>query len=80
MISHRDPGVANWLDAGGHTVAPITARYYNAVSKPIPVLKRVKFDDLNNHLPADTARVTPEERQVLLRRRRDSVVRRLFVD
>jgi len=80
VISHRDPGVANWLDAGGHTVAPITARYYNAVSKPIPVLKRVKFDDLNNHLPADTARVTPEERQVLLRRRRDSVVRRLFVD
>lgn len=80
VISHRDPGVANWLDAGGHTLGLIAARYYDADSKPEPAMKLVKFDELDAHLPADTARMDAQERQASLRRRQQSVVRRLMVD
>jgi hypothetical protein len=34
VISHRDPGVANWLDTGGHRVGTIFWRYLLPESDP----------------------------------------------
>ncbi|AKH69300.1 Protein of unknown function (DUF1214) [Spongiibacter sp. IMCC21906] len=76
VISHRDPGVANWLDAGGQDRGLISIRYYKADSTPVPTIKRVKFSDLEKELPASTPRVSAEQRQDILRDRARSVVRR----
>lgn len=69
VISHQDPGVANWLDAGGHAQGLATIRYYEADTTPIPTVRRVKLAELDGALPADTVRVTPEQRQQILRNR-----------
>lgn len=69
VISHRDPGIANWLDAGGHPQGLITIRYYEADSTPIPTVRRIKFADLDRTLPKDAVRVSPEQRQKILRDR-----------
>ena len=76
VIAHQDPGYANWLDAGGHTVGLITARYYKADSTPLPTIRTVPLSSLKNELPAGTATVSPEQRQDALQRRARSVWRR----
>jgi hypothetical protein len=76
VISHRDPGVANWLDAGGHESGLIAIRLYKADSTPAPVLRTVPFDALGAELPASTTRVYPEQRAVSVRERALSVYRR----
>jgi Protein of unknown function (DUF1214) len=69
VISLSDPGVPNWLDPAGFTEGTIYGRWYDCDSSPTPTLKRVKFAELRQHLPADTPRVTPAERTEQLRRR-----------
>ena len=69
VISLQDPGVPNWLDPAGFKQGTIYGRWYECDSNPMPTLKRVKFADLRNHLPADTPVVTPEQRVEELRRR-----------
>lgn len=69
VISLKDPGVPNWLDPAGFKQGTIYGRWYDCDSSPTPTLKRVKFADLRDHLPADTPIVTPEERAEELRRR-----------
>jgi hypothetical protein len=76
VISHTDPGVPNWLDAAGHPVGLIAARYFRAESTPVPTLRRVPLVALRDHLPAGTATVTPAQRQESLRARALSVRRR----
>lgn len=80
VISQQDPGIANWLDTSGRTFGLLSARYYLPESLPIPVLKKVRFDAIAQHLPPDMARVTPAERQEAIRRRMLSTVRRLCAD
>lgn len=69
VISHQDPGVANWLDAGGHEQGLITIRYYEADSTPIPSLRRIKLSELPSALAPDMPRLTPEQRTRVLRDR-----------
>ena len=69
VISHQDPGVANWLDAGGHETGLMTIRYYDADSTPTPRITRMKLSEVAAVLPADTVRVTPAERTRILRNR-----------
>ena len=76
VIAQRDPGVANWLDAGGHETGLIAIRFYKADSTPAPTLRTVTFGDVLNELPSSTARVTPDERAAALRDRALSVYRR----
>jgi hypothetical protein len=75
VISHEDPGIGNWLDAGGHDKGLITIRYYDADSTPLVSLRKVKLGDLAKTLPAATPRVTPEARQKILRARAWSMPR-----
>ena len=70
VISHTDPGVPNWLDTGGVARGVILARWTECSIAPDPDLTRIKLSDLHQHLPVDTPRVTPEERDAAIRLRR----------
>jgi Protein of unknown function (DUF1214) len=76
VIAHEDPGYANWLDAGGHSIGLITARYYKADSTPLPTIRTVPLASLADEMPSKSATVTPQERQDSLLRRARSVTRR----
>jgi len=73
VISHRDPGVANWLDPAGYPRGTLAVRYLFSDSIPTARVRSVAFDDLLDELP-DSARVTPDERELTLRRRRRALV------
>ena len=70
VISARDPGVYNWLDTSGYRAGAIQGRWFEASEKPMPTIRKVKLEEVLDQLPADTRRVTPEERAVALRNRR----------
>src|ERR1035438_618715 len=42
VLSLEDPGVANWLDTGGHTYGLLIGRWYRCSSHPTPTLRKVK--------------------------------------
>jgi hypothetical protein len=69
VIALEDPGVPNWLDSSGHRRGMLVGRWYGADSHPLPTLRKVPFGDIRQHLPADTPRLTPEERDAALRAR-----------
>jgi len=69
VLALKDPGVPNWLDTAGYKQGTIYGRWYDCDSHPMPTLKRVKFSEIRDHLPADTPVVTPEQRAEELRLR-----------
>lgn len=76
VISHEDPGIANWLDLAGSTQGCITYRWNQATAAPVPTLTLVPFAELAGQLPETTPRITPEQRsEALLRRRRGALAR-----
>lgn len=75
VISHQDPGVANWLDAGGHNQGLLAIRYYEPDSTPIPSVRRVKLSEVKAAFPTTTREVSAEERQKTLRDRAASIAR-----
>lgn len=80
VISHRDPGVANWLDTGGHLRGLIMMRWQGLSSdlpeQAQPRAQLVDFASLRQALPADIPTFTPEQRAQQIARRRLSVQRR----
>ncbi|GGC03041.1 hypothetical protein GCM10011494_21930 [Novosphingobium endophyticum] len=70
VLSHRDPGIANWLDTGGNLYGMMIGRWYRCSSEPLPAITKVKFADLDQHLPEDTPRIGEAERAEALRKRR----------
>jgi hypothetical protein len=80
VISHRDPGVRNWLDTEGHRRGLIMMRW-QGLSEPLPehaqpAVELVTFDSVRNHLPQDVADFSPEQRSHQIRDRRRAVHRR----
>lgn len=76
VISARDPGLRNWLDTANYPVGVIQGRWTNCSDHPIPNIKKVAFDDLAQHLPADAERISTEEREEILRARRRAMMQR----
>lgn len=76
VVSPRDPGVRNWLDTAGYPTGVIQGRWTDCDSHPMPTVKQVRVDEVSRHLPADTAMVTPEEREAIIRERRSAVQER----
>jgi Protein of unknown function (DUF1214) len=70
VIARRDPGVPNWLDTGGYAEGVIQGRWNVCDSSPVPKARLVKLADLRNVLPKETATMTPQQRDVVLRERR----------
>lgn len=78
VITHDDPGVANWLDPAGHREGTVALRYLLPEPDDLPTMRyhTVARDELDRELPAGTPRIDPAERRALLERRRRSVARR----
>ncbi|MCE2392487.1 MAG: hypothetical protein J4G09_13585 [Proteobacteria bacterium] len=76
VIAHSDPDIPNWLATAGHREGIIFYRYHLAKTRPVPTARRVALEDLESLLPADSPRVTPDECQAEIDRRRASVIRR----
>ena len=73
VISHHDTGIHNWLEiVGGRTEFVIVVRIFREVGDMVcsPTLKTVKLSELREHLPEDTATVTPAQRRNHIERRR----------
>ena len=78
-LCERDPGVANWLDTAGHSNGAMILRCVRTTTAPTPNARVVAFNDIASALPADTQRVTAEERAAVLERRRRAVHERFTV-
>jgi hypothetical protein len=76
VVAHRDPGVANWLDTAGHSAGPVIMRYVRTESAPVPAARVVPFDEVTAALPADTRRMTPEDRRDAIALRTLAISRR----
>ena len=70
VISVRDPGLHNWLDPGDTTRGMLIGRWYGCDSLPTPSLRRVKFAELDRHLPVGQPKIGAEQRSAQLRARR----------
>jgi hypothetical protein len=76
VVAHRDPGVPNWLDTGGHPEGMIQYRWIWSRTNPKPTLRRVRFGEIRAALPPDTPRVSPDERRRRIAGRQAHVARR----
>lgn len=75
VISARDPGIANWVDKGHYP--RVFGRFrFNGCGMPEVVTKVVPVTEVVQHLPADTPRVSPVERQAVLRARAEAAQQR----
>jgi hypothetical protein len=69
VVSAQDPGVPNWIDTVGHRKGFLWGRMDRANDHE-PKTTKVKLAEVGDLLPADTPKVTPEEREQEIRRRR----------
>lgn len=76
VVAHRDPGVPNWLDTGGHLEGVLQYRYVWAKTAPQPTVRVVPFATLRDALPADTPLVDTSERRRVIAARQHHVARR----
>ncbi len=78
VVSHVDPGVANWFDTAGNTRVHVTYRWWLMPHDQDvqPTVRIVKLADLDAELHPSTPRTTPAARAEALRVRRDAVLRR----
>lgn len=76
VLSHTDPGVANWLDPFDHTFGTITFRWLLAAAAPEVTMALIPAEELPEHLPASTRRLTATERDAVLAVRRAEVAKR----
>jgi hypothetical protein len=72
-VCGRDPGVANWLDTAGFSNGAMILRCVRTTTAPTPRARVVAFDEIAAALPADTTRISVDERASILERRRRAV-------
>jgi hypothetical protein len=78
VVSHRDPGVHNWLDTTGLRHGDLMMRVHEGSQLAPPSTKVVKLRELPDIVP-EAATVTAEERRTQIRARREGVAH-LFCD
>jgi len=76
ILSHDDPGCHNWLDTQGFVRGNLTYRNLMTSAGTMLDTQLVKRSALAQALPADCARVSPEERVEQLRTRFAAINRR----
>jgi hypothetical protein len=77
ILCAEDPGYHNWVDTQGFERGNITYRHFLSEAFVELRTRVVKRGDLAAALPADTSKVTPEERVQQLHARFDGVRRRM---
>jgi hypothetical protein len=79
ILAHEDPGFHNWIDTQGFERGALCNRnMLTSVSTEFRT-QLVKHRDLADALPADSARVTPEERTKQMLRRFHAIQRRYLL-
>jgi hypothetical protein len=76
VVSARDPGVANWLDTAGYARGLIQGRWADCDGQPIPVVHKVPLAQVDQLLHSITRRVSPTEREQIIRDRRAALQQR----
>jgi hypothetical protein len=76
ILSHDDPGYHNWLDTQGFERGNLTYRNLLSEASTTFSTRVVKRSALAHELPAQTVRVTQEQRIGQLHARFDSIRRR----
>jgi hypothetical protein len=76
LITHSDPGYANWISTGGLKVGTITGRFNYQKEEEKVTCKKVKLSDLETVMAANSVKITPEERERQLRKARMGVLDR----
>jgi len=76
LITHNDPGYANWISTGGLKVGTITGRFNYQKEEEKVTCKKVKLSDLEAVFAANSVKITPEERERQLRKARMGVLDR----
>lgn len=76
IMSHDDPGYYNWFDTQGFVRGNMTYRNLMTDAQTIIRTRLVKRAQLTDALPADTAKVSAEERVALMKARFDGIRRR----
>ena len=75
MIAARDPGIHNWVDSSGLHEGGLFIRWQvlpdtpNALEAAVREVKVIKLSALQGLLPAETTRVTPQQRKALYQQR-----------
>ena len=76
VVCHRDPGLANWVHTTGLPHGYLTIRWTYPTPPPQEqwptlIVKKVAFEDIRSHFPADAKSATPQQRQadILMRHR-----------
>jgi len=77
VLSLTDPGVANWLDPVGNRRGVAAWRWVHCDNVTTPRVRKVKLADLDQHLPAETATVDPDQRRATIAAR-GAGIRRLY--
>jgi hypothetical protein len=76
VLAHDDPGYHNWMDTEGFERGNLTYRNLQSDAQTSFRTQLVKRADLTAALPADMARVTPEQRQAQMHERFNAIRRR----
>ncbi len=81
VISARDPGYYNWLDTEGFERGVITLRYDGMPVPELPesqhpVARLVRFDEIDQNMPAGAPRTKAGEREAAIAQRRRHVQER----
>ncbi len=76
VLCHTDPGIRNWLDTQGFAAGNLTYRNLLGAQRTEFQTRLVALEELTETLPADTAKVMPQQRAEQLRQRFDAVRRR----
>jgi hypothetical protein len=76
VLSHDDPGFANWIDIQGHTRGWLLLRNMRTRRSPDLLTKLVHRSDLDKQIGSVATRISPDERRAALHRRRVGNLRR----
>jgi hypothetical protein len=76
LITHNDPGYANWISTGGLKVGNINIRINFPEEEEKLTCKKVKVSELETAMAPNSAKVTTEEREKQLRKTRMGVLDR----
>ncbi len=84
VVAHRDPGVQNWLDTTGLPQGFLSHRWaYTEIPDesewPVITAKKIRFDEIDSHFPADMPRLSAEQRSEVIRVRQEHVQKRYRV-
>lgn len=77
LITHNDPGYANWISTGGLKVGTITGRFNYQKEEEKVTCKKVKLSDLETVMAENSVKVTSAEREENLRNTRMEVLDRI---